>query len=213
MTISLWPLPRTRFSLRARPFKHSGERCKQTIMAGVKVKCCIYIAPFPYEYAQRRITQWSVYPRGPKAHIGAAYSFYRPRKDRKLSELQRERRSHRYSTIDETGDWTRDLRVGRQRSYHCTTPLYMVFSSCHTRTNRFPQMYLPVISHLYGTPPAPLRRRLYFLVTFFPAEVHSAFHPSECDKMSTSCAYMCFITHFFVTALTHEHDTSFLFLN
>ena len=72
-------------------------------------------------------------PSRPKAHIGASgsrfnavhvcwCSFYRPRKDGKLNELQRERRSHRYSTLDKAGDWTWDLQVGRQRSYHCANP-------------------------------------------------------------------------------------------
>ena len=59
-------------------------------------KCCIYSAPFPYEYAA---LQWSVYPQRTKAHIGASgsrfnavhvcwYSFYRARKDGNLSEIQ-----------------------------------------------------------------------------------------------------------------------------
>ena len=47
------------------------------------------------------------------------YSFERPRKDRQLSELQRERMLH---SPYEAGDWTWDLRVGRQRSYHCANP-------------------------------------------------------------------------------------------
>ena len=67
-------------------------------------------------------------PSRPKAHIGASgsrfnavhvcwCSFYRPRKDGKLSELQWERRSHRYSTLDEAGDWTWDLGAGRLHIY------------------------------------------------------------------------------------------------
>ena len=46
----------------------------------------------------------------------------RPRKDGKLSELQRERRSPNIPLSGRTGNGTRDLRVGRQRSYHCANP-------------------------------------------------------------------------------------------
>ena len=51
------------------------------------------------------------------------YSFYRPRKDGKLSQLRRKRRSHKCST--------RDLVVGRQRYYHCANhaaSYYMKYS-------------------------------------------------------------------------------------
>ena len=34
--------------------------------------------------------------------------------------------------------------------------------------------------------PFPVLPRLEYLATFFPAKVHSAFHPSEVGKMSTS---------------------------
>ena len=63
----------------------------------IKVKWCIYIAPFPCNMLKGAL-QWSVYPSGPEAYIGASgsrfksvhvcwYSFYRPREDGKLSEL------------------------------------------------------------------------------------------------------------------------------
>ena len=83
---------------------------------GNKRKCCIYIVPFPYENAQRRITMVSVYAQQTESTYRRIwqplscglcmldYSFYRPQKDGKLSELQRERRSHRYSTLGEAGD-------------------------------------------------------------------------------------------------------------
>ena len=109
--------------------------CQQKLIR-VKVKCCIYIAPFSYEYApcSKAHNSDQFTPSGPKAHIGASgsrfnvcwYSFYRPRKDGKLSELQREWRSHRNSTLDEAGDWTWGLRVGRQRCYHCANPSAVV---------------------------------------------------------------------------------------
>ena len=56
-----------------------------------KKKWCIYIAPFRYEDAQRRFTMISL-PPADRKHIYQAvnvcwYSFYRPRKDGKLSEL------------------------------------------------------------------------------------------------------------------------------
>ena len=59
-----------------------------------------------------------------KAYIGASgshfnvvhvcwHSFYWPWKDGKLSKLQRERRSHRYSTLDRAEYWTCVLRCSR----------------------------------------------------------------------------------------------------
>ena len=92
-------------------------------------------------------------PSVPKAHIGASvsrynavyvcwYSFYRLRKDGKLSELQRERRSHRYSTPDEAND----LRVGRQRSY-CANPSAnpnLVHISCRSRYGSTSRRQLPL---------------------------------------------------------------------
>ena len=57
----------------------------------VKVKWCIYIVPFPCEYAQRRFTMIRLPPadreRLYKAVHVCWYSFYQPRKDGKLSEL------------------------------------------------------------------------------------------------------------------------------
>ena len=111
------------------------ENCASSCFCGksikiikVKVKWCICIAPFPYEDAQRRFTMINS-PPADRKHIEASskcsmymlrwYSFYRPRKDRKLSELWRERRSPKYTTLDQAGDRTLDLRVGRQRSCHC----------------------------------------------------------------------------------------------
>ena len=51
--------------------------------------------------------KWSMY---------AGTHFTDPRKDGKLSELYRERRSHKCSTLDQAEARTGDLRIGRQRS-------------------------------------------------------------------------------------------------
>ena len=54
------------------------------------------------------------------------YSFYRPRKEGKLREPQRERRSRRYSTLDEAGDEPGTFGLGgRDLTNAPTPPLYM----------------------------------------------------------------------------------------
>ena len=105
-----------------------------------KVKCCIYIAPFPYGYAQRRITMISLPPadrKHIKAHLAATlmWSMHAGTHFTDLGRMESwvnfsGKEGHRYSTLNEAGDWTWDLRVGRQRSYHCPTPLlYKLYSA------------------------------------------------------------------------------------
>ena len=72
--------------------------CSNSDRKEKKVKWCIYMAPFPYEDAQRRFTTISL-PSAKRKHFQAPmaaafkavhvcwYSFYRLRKDGKLSEL------------------------------------------------------------------------------------------------------------------------------
>ena len=51
------------------------------------------------------------------------YSFYRLQKDGKLSDFQRERRSPKYSILDQAGDRTGNLRIGRAEILPLRQPL------------------------------------------------------------------------------------------
>ena len=98
------------------------------------VKWWIYIVHFHMNMCSKALTMISLPPADQKHnYIGASgshfkavhlcyYSFYRPWKDGKLSELLRQKRFPKYSTLDQAGDWTGDLRIGRQRSYHYSNP-------------------------------------------------------------------------------------------
>ena len=99
-----------------------------------KVKWCIYIAPFHKRL--KGALQWSIYPQ-------RTGSIYRRKWQPLLSSpcmlvlilptsegwkaewTLAGKKVAKYSTLGRTGIRTRDLRVGRQGSYHCATPPLM----------------------------------------------------------------------------------------
>ena len=92
--------------------------CAFSIWICSKAQCNDQFTPIgPNSTYSRRIWQ----PLFNAVHA-CCYSFYRPRKDGKRSELQWQRRPCRYSALEKAGDWATDLWVGRQRSYHCANP-------------------------------------------------------------------------------------------
>ena len=104
-------------------------------MKKVKVKWCIYIAPLSQRL--KGALQWSIYPQ-------RTGSIYRRKLQPLLSSLcmlvlilptsegwkaewtLAGKKVAKYSGLGRTGNGTRDLRVGRQRSYHCTNPSALV---------------------------------------------------------------------------------------
>ena len=99
----------------------------------VKSKVLHLYCPFSIQICSKAHYKYQFTPSGPKAHIGASGSRFNvvhvmlvlilPTsegwKDEWTSAGKKVTQS---STPDEAGDWTWDLWVGRQRSYHCANP-------------------------------------------------------------------------------------------
>ena len=88
----------------------------------LKVKCCTYIAPFPYEYAQRRITMIGLPPADRKhiqAHLVVHVCWYSFTDLGRIESRQNFRRKGKEGHTDIQPSTRVEPGLGRQRSYHC----------------------------------------------------------------------------------------------